>query len=83
MGDLEDRMVRMALWRWPSAILARKASPWLTVSRVPPDDSAPSAGAQADAIDLPIELSRRDFQDTLPIVFHLDGNLDTGAAPEA
>jgi len=73
----------MALWRWPSAILARKGPPWLTVSRVPPDDSVPSASAQAYAIDLPIELSRRDFQDTVPIVFHLDGNVDADGAPEA
>jgi len=69
-------MLRMALWRWPSAILARKASPWLTVARVVADRTPTSAPEQSDRIDLPIDLSRRDFQDTLPLVFHLPGTTD-------
>lgn len=69
-------MVRMALWRWPSAILARKASPWLTVARVSADERPKPATEEADAIDVAIDLSRRDFQDTLPLVFHLRGNVD-------
>ena len=66
-------MVRMGLWRWPSAILARKASPWLTVARVSTDREAAPAAEETTSLDLPIEASRRDFQDTLPLVFHLPG----------
>ena len=72
-------MVRMALWRWPSVILARKASPWLTVARVSVDDAASAREQAHHPVDLPIEPARRDFQDTLPIVFHLGNNVDAEA----
>ena len=81
-SDVEHDMVRMGLWRWPSAILARKSSPWLTVARVSADHAPTPAIEEAGCIDLPIELSRRDFQDTLPLVFQVGGNLDA-EAPEA
>ena len=73
-------MVRMALWRWPTAIFARKASPWLTVARVAPDRIPTFVTEEAESVDLPIELSRRDFQDTLPLVFQLRGDLDAEAS---
>ena len=75
-------MVRMGMWRWPSAIFARKASPWLTVARVSIESAPVPPVNEAGEIDLPIELSRRDFQDTVPLVFHVGGNVDA-EAPEA
>ena len=66
-------MTRVEQWRWPSLMSPRKSSLRMTVRRVPvahvPLSSAEPADDEAAR---PGDVDQRlDFQDTLPLVFHL------------
>jgi hypothetical protein len=78
---VEDAMTRVEQWRWPSLISPRKSSLRLRVRRVP---AAQAPLPLADPVDDEAagpgdEEQRRDFQDTLPLVFHLGGDVDPQA----
>ena len=68
-------MVRVAQWRWPS-LIPRKAISRVTVARVAGVQAEQTAAALPEATEgdgSEADLARRDFQDTLPLVFHVGG----------
>ena len=76
----EGEMTRVAQWRWPS-LIPRKALPRLTVARVSSEQQTAPALPEADDGDAcESDVARRDFQDTLPLVFHVGGSAAAEAA---
>lgn len=74
-------MTRVEQWRWPSLISPRKGSARMTVRRVPAAQVPLSSAEPVDdeaAHSADVE-QRLDFQDTLPIVFHLGSDVDPQA----
>jgi hypothetical protein len=76
-------MVRVSQWRWPT-LIPRKATPRVRVARVaavrePAEQASLASPESTECALCESDPARRDFQDTLPLVFHVGGH----AGPEA